>query len=371
MRRDIRFAALLAALWVMPVALLMGALLAGSALDRVSVTTTGPTFIAVGSQIDEERQPVVVEVERKLGEQVVSRVDGLITAVDASTPVGVTPGLPLVRIDDVLVRAQLGPSPIVRDVAPGSRGPDVARVRDLLIASGYDAAGASEDVYSLRLQVAIDRWNADAGVPRDGIFRVATTAYIPATVSQISGIAVAVGERIAAGEPVAIGAEQLVRVGFAPVGEEPLADYADADTVLILGTERLPVTVGSIEGESATGLVSALEAAVTEGSATAAVDGNTERYGSVAIALADPKVSATVPSSAVRVDEAGRRCVFVVTGATDDEKAALVVARAQPVALAGPLPGTPALTVVDAELAGATVVADAARMPASRACLSD
>lgn len=372
MRRDGRFALLLVALWATPVLLLAGALTLQSTLERAAVTEPGPLLVTVGSQTDDRRQPVAVIVERQPGEVVAARIDGLVTAVEVRTPAAVTAGMPLARVDDALIRAQTGAAPIVRDVAPGSRGPDVGRVRELLAATGYDVGEAPADAYSFALRRAIDAWNADAGLPRDGVFRVSSTAFVPAAVTELTSTPLAVGDRIAVSEPLAVGADTVVRLGFASVSDQPLFDYGDAETVLIVGADALPVVPGTIEGDAARAIVAALDEAVGAGAATIVAEDDELRYGSVSLALAAPEVSATLPTAAVLLDQEGRRCIFVVPADSAGRDDATALADAEPRALdiAEPLSGAAALTAVDADLAGATVVADATRLPSGRSCAS-
>ena len=76
--------------------------------------------------------------------------------------------------------------------------------------------------------------------------------------------------------------------------------------------------------------------------------------------------------TALRVDAGDRVCVFVVAAAAaqDNEDSAITSAEAVEISRAEPRPGSPALTIVDGSLAGATVVADASRVPADRTCAS-
>ena len=156
------------------------------------------------------------------------------------------------------------------------------------------------------------------------------------------------------------------------MSDQPLFDYGDADTVLIVGADALPVVPGTIEGDAARAIVSALDEAVGAGAATVVAEGDELRYASVSLALAEPEVSATLPTAAVLLDEEGRRCIFVVPADSAGRDDATALADAEPRALdiAEPLGGAAALTAVDADLAGATVVADATRLPSGRSCAS-
>lgn len=371
-RRDARFGVLLGALWAVPLALLIGALVLVGVQDRAAVTTKGPAIVAVGSQTDEQRQPVAAVVEQQPGGEVLSRIDGLVTAVVVTTPAEVEPGLALVRVNDVLVRAQPGGSPLVGDVAPGARGADIARVRDLLSASGYDVGDALRDTYSFAIRSAIDAWNADAGLPRDGVFRVASTAFVADDIREIADIAVSVGDRVTVDAVIARGADNVERVTFASVGDQPLADYGDAAVVLLIGSQAVPVDPAGVQDEDAVELTAMLRDAANSGQASISDDAGTLRFGSVSLALANPATVATVPTTALRVDTNDRVCVFVVnTAAThDSEEAAILGAETVVVSRAEPRPGSPALTIVDGSLAGASVVADASRVPADRTCAS-
>lgn len=261
-----------------------------------------PLVTAVQRQDVRAEAAVTVTLGEAPGREVASAVDGVVTqVVDVGTTLGA--GAEVLRVDDRPVRALVAAAPPWRELRPGDRGPDVARVQQLLVEAGY-LAGAPDGSFDVATRRAVERWNVDAGRGR-GVtsFDPATVVWVGPEPLVVTEVLAPVGTRLGRGVGVVRGPTQhdVVVVTEGQGGVRSAGDFGDGAT-LTVGTASVPYVPGS-------GAVTAAADVLTLRDALAP---STEGSGQVQALQPVPVV--VVPASALVQGADGALCVYETAG---------------------------------------------------------
>ncbi len=122
-----------------------------------------------------------------------------VTAV-ASLGDVIEPGDALYETDGVPVLLLPGATPAWRTLETDVTGPDVTQLEDYLADLGYDVGDVDED-FTATTADAVSAWQADLGLDETGTVTVGSIVFSPAAVT-VTDVHVAVGDELAAGDPV-------------------------------------------------------------------------------------------------------------------------------------------------------------------------
>lgn len=352
-----RFLLPVVALWVVPVLVVGVAIPLALWRETAATEDMPPRIVVAGSIVNDGTTPVEVELASPTTTSMTSRFGGIVTAVYLQTGSQVGVGETLLAVSDVVLRAQVGPSPIVSDVDAYSQGADVQRVGMLLAQVGLFDANAVTDTYTWSLRQAIDAWNSEANLPEDGVFRVASTVFVGDGQSPLSAVLVRVGDNLSEGAPVAEFAQQISGVRFAPAAEGTLAGLASGPVVFETMGRTIELGGLTLTPDEVSEFSAFLRAAAADGLLQASATGDSETLLGGTLSLADPPESATVPNSALFIGDDGDLCIF-----KPDEGSSQGSATPVPVPEALPLSGAAGLTAIDPKYVGDRIIANAGQV---------
>jgi hypothetical protein len=277
-----------------------------------------PVLLPVGSAQVRTSQEVTLALTWSEGAPLLSPGgDGLVTSVEAAPGDRLEQGATVARVNDRALRAVVAAGPFYRPIGSGDEGPDVARLRRVLIELGYLAGDPTLQRVTPALDRAIGQFNAAGGYTRQRVGEDGTLLgheLQPADVIWIGPEPVVVGQLdLRPGQPLPPPGE--------PIGRRP--------------STLISLAVQSGEGRPPADLAELAPAAVelrVEGQPSATIDvpaGGTLEAPAVAAvvppgtetvrAVARPKGGAeasSVPASAVVGGERGP-CVLVPDSGAD------------------------------------------------------
>jgi peptidoglycan hydrolase-like protein with peptidoglycan-binding domain len=131
---------------------------------------------------------------------------GVITDVVAAGDT-ITQGDVLYRVNGDPVVVMYGEIPAyrtLRDLSDNMTGTDVLQLEEALVALGYDPDGLAsvDDEFTDYTETMVERWQQDLGVEETGQVDLGDIIFIPAE-SDVLAVAVAVGDSVNAGQPIA------------------------------------------------------------------------------------------------------------------------------------------------------------------------
>jgi peptidoglycan hydrolase-like protein with peptidoglycan-binding domain len=223
-----------------------------------------------------------------------TNASGTITALSVGPGDQVTTGTRVMDVSAQAVIAYVADSPLYRDIARGLTGPDVATAQGLLTELGYPA-GTADGKAGIGTEKAIKAFNLANGYGKDNtVLSLASLVWVGTSPVTVGVMSVHLGGQVGPGTALFTTTAALAAITVA----EPPGMVAGGDLKLVVGGVSTPYVAGS-------GRVTAPEAVAamvtTLGTAT-------EGLGT--LQLVTPTTVATVPSSAVVTDAAGRTCIF-------------------------------------------------------------
>ena len=223
-----------------------------------------------------------------------TQASGTITALSVAAGDRITTGTRVMDVNAQAVIAYVAGSPLYRDIARGLTGPDVATVQALLTQLGYPA-GTPDGKAGAGTEKAIKAFNLANGYGKDNtVLSLASLVWVGTLPVAVGTMSVHLGDQVGAGTALFTTSAALAAITVA----EPPGMVAGGDLELVVGDISTPYVAGSgrvTEPEAIAVIVASLGTA-TEGLGT--------------LQLVTPTKVATVPSSAVVTDAAGRTCIF-------------------------------------------------------------
>jgi hypothetical protein len=175
-----------------------------------------------------------------------------------------------------------------------SSGPDVAVLNGSLAALGYGAGPAGSDIFTASTAAAIDRLQADHGLPRTGELDLGSVLFSPGPI-RVTAVHPVLGAGVGAGQPV------LDVTSTTPVVNVALA--VD-QTYLVKGGDAVTVTLP--DNSTAAGTVTAVGTVATAPPGNSGGGGGNNSSSSatvdVTVALDHPSASASLDQAPVTVD---------------------------------------------------------------------
>ncbi|MEM7273889.1 MAG: peptidoglycan-binding protein [Actinomycetota bacterium] len=160
---------------------------------------------------------------------------GTVTAVvEPGTPA--VPGLRLFTIDDATTTVLTGAVPTWRTMTVDDVGADVAQLEAGLADLGYDPDGLMtvDATFTDATSAAVERWQADLGLPETGVVALGTIVFAPAG-SIVSSVDVTAGDRVT-GEDMVLTLATTDRVLRTAIGGDLLRSIEVGDAL----SARLP-----------------------------------------------------------------------------------------------------------------------------------
>lgn len=187
------------------------------------------------------------------GYSIANEANGTYTGLPAVGAV-LTRGQTLYEVDGRPVVLCYGARPEWRDLALGvPDGPDVAQLKQNLIALGHGAYVTVNDHFDNATYWAVRRWQTALGVPVTGTVAQADVVYAPGPI-RIGALHAALGDRAQPGTLVdATGTEPIVNLSV-PLAQLYLAKVGAAVTVTLPdGVTTVPGTITSVSPVAAAG----------------------------------------------------------------------------------------------------------------------
>lgn len=354
--RSVAYFAPLLVLWVSALALAVIATPLGLASEQDAVTEAAPTAVRIGFTEETAQLAVTAEVSFSSARQLFARAGGTVTQVGLAPQMPITLGQQMLSVDNIQIRAHIAESPIASDVAADSSGPDVAKVGELFSALGYMPSSNVGTKYSNGLRRAINRWNAEALLPLDGVFRVSTVIFVPKGGTTLESVTVQSGEPIEAGAVFGELTPEPISVNFLPPTDAvaELSSLTDQDLVFGVGDESFALTGLSLAAGEISPFADFLASKAAAGTLQKQESEVATSFVGGTLSQSKPTRLATVPNAAVIIGTSGLPCVFSLPSPEAPvSKASLIQ-----VAEARPLSASIGTTSIPARYAGLYVVAD-------------
>lgn len=237
---------------------------------------------------------VAVTVKYATAPAPATQASGTLTALKLTPGGEVKTGTVVGSVNNQRLVAYASKAPLFQDIYRGLKGVDVQTAQQLLTDLGF-YSGAIDGDAGRATEKSIKAFNAKYGWGKDnGILSLGALAWVgqaPVTVAELS---VTLGQAVSPGTELFKTTASLAQIAVSETPNLP----EGGDTTITVNGVTVPYEVGS--------------GAVTEPDAVAeiaATMGNTTD-GVGTVALVDPQVVGTVPSSAVFSDETGATCIF-------------------------------------------------------------
>ncbi|MDF2846539.1 MAG: hypothetical protein K0R97_521 [Oerskovia sp.] len=361
----LRFYAPLVLLWALPPLALVLVLPRAGEAEEQTVRDPLPATVVVGERERNFLQEASLVFGLAPSAPVVVQVDGLVTALHVAAGDEVTQGRDLVSVDGVRLRAHLGTQPFYRELAEGARGADVAELSTFLAAVGHDNTPGKDATFSASMTKAVKAYQKAVGAPDTGTFSPGLTVYVPAGVSRVQQVDAMVGARLAAGDTLLVGPDRPTSLSVEKSGEAPLRLLGmPGPFVVHLRDTQIPLATLTPDLAETEALYTAL---VDSGATVTAAEEGLPRatISGIRASIAAPRTVGAVPAGAIHASPTGTLCLFVLGTAADGATSSKTVAPdAVVLQETGPLDGEIAVTAVDADLVGATIVRDPSSLSA-------
>lgn len=324
--------------------------------EQQAIVDPPPSISEAGTVEDSAEVAVEAQVQYEVATELFVRGGGIVTEIAVAPGAPLTRGQQLLRLDNVLVRAQVGGAPLTVDVSSTSSGNDVNKTSAMLADIGYLASAAVGPNYTRALRQAIDRWNVEASLPKDGIFRVSSAVFVPAPSPILGALEIQVGERVEAESSIGQLAPGVNSISLTPTPEGGGSLSVFESRALVFqagdGTIELPNIV--VGGDQTQALASFLSDAALRGDLQALRSEDSVTFTGGSVSLSEPLVSAAVPNSAIYVGVEGAQCIYEVTSLRSP------ISSAREVRIIGgrPLAASTGTTSIPATYAGTFLVTD-------------
>lgn len=139
----------------------------------------------------------------------------------------VSAGTIIATVDDQVVVAIDGATPMYRDLTVGDEGPDVAQFEAAIVGFGFDPDGnvTVDDEYTAATASMVRDWQASIGIADTGVVQASTVVALPEPM-RVNAVVTATGGQVAEGDPI---------IALATHGQvvEALVPIADATTLAV------------------------------------------------------------------------------------------------------------------------------------------
>ena len=196
--------ALVAALWLSPLAVLAAATYSAKSEQKHSVEGPTPSVVTIGSRQGQQRQPVDVILEEGPESGLRSQLSGTVTGIAFAAAQTIGSGAELFSVDGHPVFAMSGGVPLHRDLADGDSGADVRALQAFLADRGLLPPDAADGRYGPRVVAAVKSFQRAAGYEPDGIFRRSSVLFVPPGFGAIDSVRLALGDVLTGDRVVAI-----------------------------------------------------------------------------------------------------------------------------------------------------------------------
>jgi peptidoglycan hydrolase-like protein with peptidoglycan-binding domain len=223
-----------------------------------------------------------------------TNASGTLTALKITPTSDVKTGTVVGSVNNAKLVAYASKAPLFQDIYRGLKGSDVKTAQQLLKELGFYTGTVDGDA-GPATEKSIKAFNKHYGWGKDnGTLSLASLVWVgqaPVTVAELS---VTLGQSVSPGTELFKTTAGLAAIAVTETPNLPTG----GDTTLTVSGVTVPYTVGS--------------GAVTEPDAVAEIAATmgTTTEGVGTVALVDPQVVGTVPSSAVFSDETGATCIF-------------------------------------------------------------
>jgi len=291
-----------------------------------SAATAAPLIGQVESAQRFQEVQVAIAVEEAPSWSPTSTAQGTVTTVGIGAGSQVATGTVIATINDASIVAYTGTAPLFRDITRGQSGRDVATAQDLLTELGFPA-GTTDGKAGPTLEAAIFAFNNAYGYgTKNPVLSLASLTWVGTKPVTVSTTPLQVGQVVDVGDTLF-----TTNTGLAAITvTEPSAVPQGTDLVLTVGQTTVPYVggIGRVTDADAVAAIAAYLGSSADGVGT--------------LRLAQPRMVATVPASAVVSDATGAICMF-----PDATAAPLAVT---------PLGGTLGTVDLDASLVGTAVL---------------
>lgn len=297
-------------LWGMPVIAAVASFSISREQEHQVLHSDMPETAILGESSNDFESPLSLELIGSASDEFTVSADGLVTQVDLQPQATLESGSPVLSLDDRLIRAHVGASPLTDDVLSASTGPNVDRLRELLTASGHLSGDASE------LRGAIDAWNAEGGLPRDGVFRASSVIFVASANRNVEAVLIQVGDRLSMGDPVLSTVRPADDVRLSSDSGALPAGLRTGAVVISAGGDELVIPSLESAQEKRIEISQFVTAAAASGALTESATDASRTYTGATVRLETPIAGATVANSAVYVAPSGDTCIFMREAST-------------------------------------------------------
>ena len=175
---------------------------------------------------------------------VVATSVGVVTSIDSDSLSALADGAVVMTIDLQPVVVVEGSTPMFRDLAEGTVGPDVAQLQTML-AKHEPGSLEVNGVFDRRTQDAVRLWQRSLGAAPDGVVQAGEVAFIEG-LPRRGILAVSIGSHVAPGEPILEVLAGAPVMSFELTREQAALVPADGATTVEAGTTTWPAALGAL-----------------------------------------------------------------------------------------------------------------------------
>lgn len=364
----------LVALWAAPVGLLAVSVHGAQAEQDRSVTIAAPDIVTVGSREATSRQAVTVTARSGLAPEVTTQLEGTVTSVAIEHGSELSSHRELFALNGRPVFAFMQETPMYRDLSIGDSGPDVLALARYLASAGVLSDNDVDAIFGPRMRSAVEKYQVQAGYPRDGTFLRSYVVYVPPSFGAVSSVLLRTGQDVSDETTVMTGSSPLDEVEIRSSSDgSPVRDADQGAVTVLVGSEHVSLDSIAVEQQQGSTLVSVLDTGVSRGAITVTRSESdeivTRQYSGAFVMTERGEPRGSVPATAVYTTAAGRSCLFESGSATTWQERGMLVHRLNAAtADAGEL----GQSLVDATLIGSSVARDPSMLPQKvlRQCVS-
>lgn len=260
-----------------------------------SDTQSGPLVVPVTTAERVDRYGVGVAAKYEEGVAVSVNGAGMVTRVPVALGDVLDSGSVVVMVDDTPIVAYVSEGPLWRDLGPGAKGEDVARLQRFLSEVGL-YKGRVDGELGTTTERAVKSFNKAHGREDLGAtFATSSVAWVGPSAVRVATLEVAAGATVGAGSVVVRGPRRATSIAVTePTGGIPVG----SEYQLTANGTVTPYVPGS-------GVVTDLDVVTA---ITTSLGTSGEGAGQVTSVDAEPVLR--VPASAIVVDPSGATCVF-------------------------------------------------------------
>ena len=259
----------LAALWAIPVVAVAALLPMSWAEEGKTLKPGGGPVSHVGERTLSYRQTIDVTVAYPDALLLASPRAGTVTEVSVRPGSRPANGEPLVSIDGRVLFALTGETPLYRELRRGSVGPDVRAMADFLAARGLLDPSHTNNEFGVNIERGVRAFQRSAGEAPDGVFRPASTVFVPYVQGSVAELKTHVGAQVDLGTPLLTVRTRPTSISFAVGGSEIASPRPLRALSIPSWSDHRPAAHRDTFREQFDAIVDALTAAVTEGAASA------------------------------------------------------------------------------------------------------